>query len=512
MFLTQVRACNLTRMGADLHFDGWTLRRSTGELLRGTERTRLQGQPLQVLEALLAHPGELVTREQLIERLWPKGVVVDFDTALNSAVRRLRTALGDHAENPRYIETIPRRGYRFIGMLDAAPLAVQRSEQPPRPSSVAAASPARTDWTRLRSWMPVGSMALAAVVVLGGWQASLPGPAVQEAGPAKVAATSLTARECYERGRFFLQRRDAGDTSRALALFEEALRSEPAHADAWAGIAGARWLDTVEGRIERAQGLSLTRDAARRALSHDPSNAEATLRLANYHRAVGQSEIAASLVRRAIERSPDHALVLAFQAGDAAAAGRFDEAVELQRRAVQHGPLALPTRHNLAVWLFLAGRFDESRTEFANIHALNPSRHGPHTSTHAMIGQALLLQGNHRAALGYAETLSAGYARAQLEALAYFSLGRDAEAAAALQRLSAMVPDHLAYLVAEVHAYRGEPDAAFTWLQRSAHLEATGCEPEECWPRAWVPVLPLLRPLHADQRWTELSALLASRS
>ena len=81
----------------EIRFDGWTLHLATGELRRDGLRTRLQQQPLAVLLALLERPGELVAREALIARLWPRGVV-DFDTALNSAVRRLRTALADHAE------------------------------------------------------------------------------------------------------------------------------------------------------------------------------------------------------------------------------------------------------------------------------------------------------------------------------------------------------------------------------------------------------------------------------
>src|SRR5687767_15721263 len=98
-------------------FDGWVLRADIGELGKDGRKVRLQQRPLLVLEELLAHPGELVTREQLIARLWPK-VVVDFDTGLNSAVRKLRIALGDVAETPRYIETVPRKGYRFIGTID----------------------------------------------------------------------------------------------------------------------------------------------------------------------------------------------------------------------------------------------------------------------------------------------------------------------------------------------------------------------------------------------------------
>ncbi len=101
-----------------IRFDGWTLHRNVGELVRGEEKVRLQDQPLQVLNELLEFPGELVTREQLIARLWPKGVV-DYDTGINSAVRKLRVALQDTGDTPRYIETVPRKGYRFIGRIDA---------------------------------------------------------------------------------------------------------------------------------------------------------------------------------------------------------------------------------------------------------------------------------------------------------------------------------------------------------------------------------------------------------
>jgi len=110
-------------------FDDWTLNLSSGELERGGVRARLQEHPLQVLASLLDNAGQVVTREQLIAKLWPT-TIVDFDTGLNTAVRKLRAALGDTAETPRYIETIPRRGYRFIGTV--------RGEERPVPSAVGA--------------------------------------------------------------------------------------------------------------------------------------------------------------------------------------------------------------------------------------------------------------------------------------------------------------------------------------------------------------------------------------
>ena len=111
-------------------FDGWVLRMDSGELARDGRKIRLQDQPLQILEELLRHPGELVTREQLITRLWPKGVV-DFDTGLNSAVRKLRIALQDEVETPRYIETVPRKGYRFIAAIDPPATAPPPAAAPP---------------------------------------------------------------------------------------------------------------------------------------------------------------------------------------------------------------------------------------------------------------------------------------------------------------------------------------------------------------------------------------------
>src|SRR6266568_2170382 len=85
-----------------------------GELRRNGLKVKLQEQPLQVLTLLLDKPGEIVTREDLRNRLWPADTFVDFDHSLNAAIRRLRDALGDSAENPRFVETVARRGYRFL--------------------------------------------------------------------------------------------------------------------------------------------------------------------------------------------------------------------------------------------------------------------------------------------------------------------------------------------------------------------------------------------------------------
>src|SRR5580698_2977922 len=86
----------------------------SGELRRAGMKIKVQQQPLKVLEVLLERPGEVVTREELRSRVWAGEEFGDFDQAVNIAIGKLRTALGDSAENPRFIETIPKRGYRFI--------------------------------------------------------------------------------------------------------------------------------------------------------------------------------------------------------------------------------------------------------------------------------------------------------------------------------------------------------------------------------------------------------------
>ena len=95
----------------------------SGELRKQGLKIRLQGQPVEILSMLLARPGELVTREELQKKLWPEDTFVDFDPSLNAAMKRLRSALGDSAETPRFIETLARRGYRFLAPVDAQPAA-----------------------------------------------------------------------------------------------------------------------------------------------------------------------------------------------------------------------------------------------------------------------------------------------------------------------------------------------------------------------------------------------------
>jgi DNA-binding winged helix-turn-helix (wHTH) protein len=126
---------------------------SAGELRKSGVRLRLQGQPFQVLALLLERAGEVVSREELQQKLWPSDTFVDFDHSLNTAINKVREALGDSASSPRYVETLARRGYRFIAPVQnnsqnavSAPVTPQPpTTQPLVPTPPDAASPIHPD-------------------------------------------------------------------------------------------------------------------------------------------------------------------------------------------------------------------------------------------------------------------------------------------------------------------------------------------------------------------------------
>jgi DNA-binding winged helix-turn-helix (wHTH) protein/Tfp pilus assembly protein PilF len=480
---------------AEIRFDGWTLLRPSGELLRDGTRIRLQTQPLQVLEELLARPGELVTREQLIARLWPKGVV-DFDTALNSAVRRLRTALGDHADTPRYIETIPRRGYRFIGRLDS-PVDV-----PQEASAAPLAPPPRSTGTAARRarWWP-SAVALLVVVTAAAavWTSQVEGLRIESVGPH--ASASAQANERYQRAQFFFHRRSPGDIALARQYYEQALEFDPGFAPAWAGLAGTYWIDTVHGRLPREQGLPKLLDAAERALAIDPGNAEAHLRLAAYWRSIGDPQRKDEHRRLALELEPDSPLVLVTLASDMQQEGRFDEAIDLQRRAVEADPLSLVTRYNLGSMLYQAGRLQEAETELLEVRQLNPT---PEYSNETL-ARLMILDGRFGEAADLADPWLDGPVRQTILAMAWHGLGRAEDADAALRALTASPRSEDSLRIAEVYAFRGDVDEAFRWLLGTDDRSDATVQAARHSVFAWmIPYSPFLEPLHSDPRWNAL--------
>lgn len=166
---------------ARLAFGGFVLDPVSGELRKGDDCLRIQDQPLRLLLCLLERPGQLVSREDLRRRMWEGDVHVDFEDGLNAAAWRLRQILGDSAENPVFIETVPRKGYRFVGKVlpvvgnpppasGSFPLPIQRPDTGPIPPGLRATSRAFRRVRRLGWVIGVGLL----VALAGVWRLTRP--------------------------------------------------------------------------------------------------------------------------------------------------------------------------------------------------------------------------------------------------------------------------------------------------------------------------------------------------
>jgi DNA-binding winged helix-turn-helix (wHTH) protein/tetratricopeptide (TPR) repeat protein len=162
-----------------IRFGAFDVDLRSGEVHKHGIRLKLQDQPFQVLAILLEHPGDVVTREEFHEKLWPADTFVDFDTGLNSAIKKLRDVLSDSAEEPRYIETLPRRGYRFVAHVEngAPPVSgtVELDLGPVLPSRAA-----RAFWNKRRVVVAAGVAALVIVAAVATWRAFFVRPALTE--------------------------------------------------------------------------------------------------------------------------------------------------------------------------------------------------------------------------------------------------------------------------------------------------------------------------------------------
>lgn len=459
-----------------IRFDGWTLHSTTGELVRGAVRIRLQEQPQLVLEELLARPGELVTREQLIARLWPRGIV-NFDLSLNSAVRRLRLALEDHAESPRYIETIPRRGYRYIGPAEPVPTVTT---------------------PRSRRWQVAAVLLLLVAPVAVGTLSRVDRGSRQTA--ATVVQVDERARDHLVRAQHFMHRRLPGDLDRARQNLLDAVAIDPRFARAWAGLASVHWLATVERQVTPGQGLPQVREAAERALALDPSLAEAHLRLANYLCQTGRPHEAQEHLAAATALEPGNPLVLSIAAGISAWDGQLDQAIELQQRAVAADPLSLVNRGNLVAFLTFAERLGEAEAEIRSLQELNAD--APNLDSH--LARLLILDGRFEDALALAAAMPEDAERHLAEAIAHHRLGNRAAADAALGALlDAPAAEVSALQISEVYAARGEPDQALAWLRKV---------PEHSRQDPALGYSPFLRTLRSDPRWNEWATLSRRRA
>lgn len=286
-------------------------------------------------------------------------------------------------------------------------------------------------------------------------------------GTKSVTRSKSTDPEAYNlalQGRFFLDRRGKKDLERAVAYFREARERDPGYAPAWAGLSLAYARQADSAYVPTADGYRRAREAAEKALTLDPDLALAHLAMGWIHSTYDWNWAAAdaSLVR-ALELEPGSAEALRLAGIQATTLGRWNEGIELARKSLERDPLRPNSYNNLAISLHAVGRDSEAEAAVRRALELDPDG----ASWHYGLGQTLLLQGKADSALREMQQETADLWRLAGMPLVLHALGRRGESDAALAELKEKYAADAAYQIAQVHAFRGETDLAFEWLERA---------------------------------------------
>jgi len=431
----------------DLQFDGWTVNRISGEISREGRTARLPQQPLRILVELFDHAGDVVTREQLVKVLWPAGIV-DFDNGLNVAVRKLRVALDDVGEVPRYVETLPRVGYRFIGSREAAGV----TAAPPHPQTGARAS-------------LVLILAALAIALAVGWWLGAGGSARDTGRDTPHHVPSVRAQELYLEGIHDRSRRDTNTNTLAIEKFEAALREDPNYPEAWAALSDSFTAAAIRQMMKPDAAFPRALAAARRALELDDSLAVSHASMGLYHLDHDKDFAAAEReFRRALELDPHSARAWHHFAMARAEQGHVEEALTALRRARELEPMTLLFSANYAMVLINARRYDEAIELLEPIVAANPK----FDQARGILGRAYTATGKYDGALEMLEGREdIGVMQADL-GVVYAKMGRREEAQLELARLQARASEGFptAYDQSVIQTALGELDQGCELLAR----------------------------------------------
>ena len=281
--------------------------------------------------------------------------------------------------------------------------------------------------------------------------------------PRRIPASS-EAHNLYLEGKYFFQRRTKEDYEKAIVSFERALAADRSFAPAWAGLAWVYAHQAGLGLIPAESGSKQARDAAQRALGLDAKLVEA--HTAMVYILIGYEwdwTGAEAELQQVLALDPGNASALYSAALLARTLGRFDEAISLYQQAMARDPLSTGVHNNLGLALYYAGRLPEAEAALRKLLELRPGV----AVGHAHLSKVLLARGQPEAALAAIEKEPSEAWRMIGLPLAYHALGRKAESDAALRELTEKFADDWAYQIAEVHAFRGEIDEAFAWLDRA---------------------------------------------
>src|SRR5229473_3482454 len=473
-----------------LRFGVFQINLAARELRKHGVRVRLPRQPFYILSILLEKPGEVITREEMRQKLWSADTFVDFEHGLNSAIKKVRAALGDSPDNSRYIETIPRVGYRFIAPVERVSTAA------PNPSDVPVNTgliePVLTPDGTLtqKSLNPLGlsmprfaaSFVILVIAATGAYftwshlrgvtqpktkTASGPESSKPVSKPVS-SAKSAEAYELYLKGIYFWNKRTGAGFQQAIDYFQQATTVDPNYAPAYAGLANSYTLLTAYSASSPTIYMPQARAAVKRALELDDGLAEAHTALAlivqNHDWDWQTSE---KEYRRAIELDPNYATAHQWYAEHLMWRGRFDEASRESERARRLDPLSLIIAADNGAILYFARQYERAIDKWRSVLQIDPDFPRAH-----VIALAYVEKGMFAEALADVETQ-----RAVTAAPIYWGIvayidgraGRTAVARAAIDSLlrSTQHQPVQAGVIAEAYAGVADKEQALDWLERA---------------------------------------------
>jgi TolB-like protein/DNA-binding winged helix-turn-helix (wHTH) protein/Flp pilus assembly protein TadD len=313
----------------------------------------------------------------------------------------------------------------------------------------------------------------------------------QQAEVAQSHTVNPEAFDAYLQGYYHFERETEKDTEMAAKYYERATQLDPSYALAWVGLSRARNWQANVGLIPAEEGHRLALEAVERALALNPNLAEAHVQTGRIKRQVDFDWAGADAsFQRAVALDPGNPEVVRTAAFSAAMLGRHDESLRLNRRAVDLDPLNADSWEFLAEIKFFMGQLDQAAADFKKAIDLNPDL----WNGHVFLSQIYVMQGRPQDALPEIELVRYDPVRAFLYPIAYYALGRQRESDATLSELIAKYHAGSAFQIAEVYAFRNQPDEAFEWLERAYAQRDGGL--------IGTKVDPLLKNLHSDPRYS----------
>ncbi len=361
----------------------------SGELRKNGARVKIQELPFRALRLLLTRPHEVLSREELRKALWPNDVFVDFDHGISSAINRLRDALGDSADNPIFIETVERRGYRWI-----AP--VHSSEASPGTGSPAIAEALSPEIiatfavpfvksSRQLFWLiPVLALAFAIWILRPAGHSVRAGTSHGSGSAVSTQSASAhpanaEAEDFYLKGRFYWNKRTPDGLAKALDLFTQAIVHDPGYAKAYVGLADCYNLLREYTLMPANEAYPRALAAAKRAVELDDhsSEAHASLAFASFW-GMWDAKTADHEFRRAIELDPRNAMAHHWYATYLLTVGNYPEALSEIDRARALDPSNAAILADKADILIAGGQVNEGVSLLKQMEATDPGFISPH--------------------------------------------------------------------------------------------------------------------------------------